>query len=115
MQPMKKLYAILIAATALAIGSAGMASVEPASVQQPSKLTALVGGALIDVVNSTVLLHLQNSGHNNQFWHTNMTDRYEREVFPANLEQLLLAGVTTARDMGTTLNIFNVIKRVNAG
>jgi imidazolonepropionase-like amidohydrolase len=160
MQPMKKLYAVLIAATALAIGSVSMAGVEPASVQQPVKLTALVGGALIDVVNSKILpntvilirgerierigtvgslavpagyeqistegmtlmpglwelhIHLQNSGHNNQFWHTNMTDRYEREVFPANLEMLLMAGVTTARDMGTTLNIFNVIKRVNAG
>jgi imidazolonepropionase-like amidohydrolase len=61
-------------------------------------------------------LHLQNSGHTSrEFWHTNMTPRYEREVFPANAQILLSAGVTTARDMGTTLTIFPFIKRVDSG
>lgn len=49
-------------------------------------------------------VHLMINGHADyERWHQIYPDRFGDEIMPASAEQLLLAGVTTARDLGAPL------------
>lgn len=62
-------------------------------------------------------VHLLYAGHTSlQYWHNTYTDRFEREIMPATAGQLLMAGVTSARDMGAPPDaIFSVKARIARG
>jgi imidazolonepropionase-like amidohydrolase len=62
-------------------------------------------------------VHLLYAGHTNlQYWHRTYTPRFEREIMPATARQMLLAGVTSVRDMGAPPEaIFGVKARIAAG
>lgn len=48
--------------------------------------------------------HLMLTGHSNYpHWQGNYRDRFSTEIMPASAVQLLLAGITTARDLGAPL------------
>ena len=61
--------------------------------------------------------HLMLAGHSDYaHWDKTYPDRLEDEIMPASAEQLLLAGVTTARDLGAPLKESASIKnRINSG
>ncbi len=61
--------------------------------------------------------HLMLTGHSDyKHWDVAYPDRLEGEIMPASAEQLLLAGVTTARDLGAPLKESASIKeRINNG
>ena len=49
-------------------------------------------------------VHLMINGHADYAkWHAEYPDRFGSEIMPASAEQLLLAGITTARDLGAPL------------
>lgn len=49
-------------------------------------------------------VHLMITGHADYaYWHPTYADRFASEIMPASAVQLLLAGVTTARDLGAPL------------
>lgn len=49
-------------------------------------------------------VHLMINGHADYAkWHAEYPDRFGDEIMPASAEQLLLAGITTARDLGAPL------------
>ena len=62
-------------------------------------------------------VHLMINGHANYgHWHKAYLDRFADEIMPASAEQLLLAGVTTARDLGAPLEAsLSVRQRINDG
>jgi imidazolonepropionase-like amidohydrolase len=62
-------------------------------------------------------VHLDINGHSDYgHWHPAYKDRFEDEIMPASALQLLLAGVTTARDLGGPLEAsLNVRDAVNSG
>ncbi len=62
-------------------------------------------------------VHLQINGHADYtHWHSTYPDRFEKEIMPASAHQLLMAGVTTARDLGAPLEtIINVRDAINRG
>ncbi len=62
-------------------------------------------------------VHLDINGHSDyNHWHPTYRDRFADEVMPASAVQLLLAGVTTARDLGGPLEAsISVRDRVNSG
>jgi imidazolonepropionase-like amidohydrolase len=62
-------------------------------------------------------VHLLYAGHTNlQHWHRTYTSRYEREIMPATARQMLMAGVTSVRDMGAPPEaVFGVKARIAAG
>ena len=50
-------------------------------------------------------VHLMINGHSDySHWDVTYPDRFASEIMPASAEQLLLAGVTTARDLGAPLD-----------
>jgi len=56
--------------------------------------------------------HLMLSGHSDYgHWDETYIDRLGSEIMPASAEQLLLAGVTTARDLGAPLEDSVSVKR----
>lgn len=56
--------------------------------------------------------HIQLTGHSNyRHWQANYRDRFVDEVMPAALVQLLLAGVTSVRDLGAPLEDTRIIKQ----
>jgi len=56
--------------------------------------------------------HLMLSGHSDyNHWDKTYIDRLGSEIMPASAEQLLLAGVTTARDLGAPLDDSISVKR----
>jgi imidazolonepropionase-like amidohydrolase len=61
--------------------------------------------------------HLMLTGHADySHWHPTYADRLEDEIMPATAVQLLLAGVTTARDLGAPLaESLSIRDRINAG
>ncbi len=61
--------------------------------------------------------HLMLNGHADYaHWHPAYADRLEDEIMPASAVQLLLAGVTTARDLGAPLaESVSIKQRVEAG
>ena len=49
-------------------------------------------------------VHLMINGHADyEHWHAEYPARFGKEIMPASAEQLLLAGITTARDLGAPL------------
>jgi len=88
------------------------------------QLEVPAGYQRIDTDGGTVLpglwdmhVHLLYAGHTNiQAWHRTYTERYERDIMPATARQMLMAGVTTVRDMGAPPEaIFAVSRRIDAG
>lgn len=61
--------------------------------------------------------HLMITGHADYpHWQRSYPHRFENEIMPASAVQLLLAGVTTARDLGAPLDAsISVKKRIEAG
>lgn len=61
--------------------------------------------------------HLMLNGHADYpHWQTTYSDRVDEEIMPASAQQLLLAGVTSARDLGAPLEASKKIKeRINRG
>ncbi|HUF23912.1 MAG TPA: amidohydrolase family protein [Vicinamibacterales bacterium] len=152
-----RLAAALVLAFALAVTPA-----RPMAEQQSSRLTALVGGTLIDgfggppIRNSVILVdgerisavgqvgqlaipagaevistegmsvlpglwdmhvHLMINGHADYaHWDKTYPAQFESVIMPASAKQLLLAGVTSARDLGAPLEpSINVRDRINKG
>ena len=62
-------------------------------------------------------VHLDITGHSDYaHWHPTYKDRFADEIMPASAVQLLLAGVTTARDLGGPLEpSIEVRDKVNSG
>ena len=62
-------------------------------------------------------VHLDINGHADyDHWHPTYKDRFADEIMPASAVQLLLAGVTTARDLGGPLEAsISVRDRIKAG
>src|SRR5229473_5357671 len=62
-------------------------------------------------------VHLMIVGHGDyEHWDTTYRSRFQKEIMQAAAKQLLLAGVTTARDMGAQLeDIIDVKKRIARG
>ncbi|HXF94807.1 MAG TPA: amidohydrolase family protein [Gemmatimonadales bacterium] len=62
-------------------------------------------------------VHLMILGHADyEHWDTTYQARFRREIMPAAAKQLLLAGVTTARDLGAPLeDILEVKRRIERG
>ena len=57
-------------------------------------------------------VHLMINGHADYpHWHKTYPDRFADEIMPASAEQLLLAGVTTARDLGAPLDASLAVRR----
>lgn len=79
---------------------------------------------VIDTDGRTVLpglwdmhVHLLYAGHTRlQEWHQAYTTRFERDIMPATARQLLMAGVTSVRDLGAPPDaIFAVKARIARG
>ena len=62
-------------------------------------------------------VHLDINGHSDYgHWHPTYAERFAEEIMPASAVQLLLAGVTTARDLGGPLEAsLSVRDKVNCG
>lgn len=62
-------------------------------------------------------VHLMINGHSDYgYWDVAYLDKFATEIMPASAVQLLLAGVTTARDLGAPLeDSIQVRDRINAG
>lgn len=57
-------------------------------------------------------VHLMIVGHGDyERWDTTYRSRFQKEIMPAAAKQLLLAGVTTARDLGARLEDILAVKR----
>lgn len=78
----------------------------------------------IDTDGRTVLpglwdmhVHLLYAGHTNiQSWHQTYTPRFERDIMPATARQMLMAGVTSVRDLGAPPDaLFAVKARIARG
>jgi imidazolonepropionase-like amidohydrolase len=94
-----------------AVGQVGMLSVPPgAEVISTEGMTVLPG--LWDMH-----VHLQLVGHSDyDHWDKTYPPAYESIIFPAAAKQLLLAGVTSARDLGGPLApSISARDRINAG
>ncbi len=61
--------------------------------------------------------HLMLTGHADySHWHPTYADRFASEIMPASAVQLLLAGITTARDLGAPLEpSLSVKRRIESG
>jgi len=61
--------------------------------------------------------HLMLNGHSDyDHWHSEYPDRFASEIMPASAVQLLLAGITTARDLGAPLEASISVKtRIESG
>ena len=80
------------------------------------------GARVVSTEGMTVLpglwdahVHLMINGHAfYKYWHRTYRDRYRDEIMPASAKQLLMAGVTSVRDLGAPLeDILDVKKRIN--
>ncbi len=62
-------------------------------------------------------VHLMITGHADySYWHPAYEDRFASEIMPASAVQLLLAGITSARDLGAPLeDTIKVRDRINSG
>jgi imidazolonepropionase-like amidohydrolase len=62
-------------------------------------------------------VHLMYAGHPNpRYWFDTYTPQFERVIMPASAEQMLMAGVTTVRDLAAPLQqIVAVKKRIASG
>jgi imidazolonepropionase-like amidohydrolase len=82
------------------------------------------GARVIDTNGYTVMpglmdmhVHLMILGHGNyDHWDATYPDKFRDVIMPISAKQLLMAGVTTARDLGAPLeDIVAVKKRINSG
>ncbi|MEO1335099.1 MAG: amidohydrolase family protein, partial [Myxococcota bacterium] len=70
------------------------------------------GALVVSTEGMTVLpglwdahVHLMINGHAfYEYWHKTYRDRYRDEIMPASAKQLLMAGVTSVRDLGAPLH-----------
>jgi imidazolonepropionase-like amidohydrolase len=61
-------------------------------------------------------VHLMYAGHpDGRYWFDTYTPQFERVIMPASAEQLLMAGVTTARDLAAPPQPILAVKRRIAG
>jgi imidazolonepropionase-like amidohydrolase len=62
-------------------------------------------------------VHLLYAGHTNiQTWHQTYTAQFERDIMPATARQMLMAGVTSVRDLGAPPEaVFAVKARIASG
>ena len=62
-------------------------------------------------------VHLMITGHSDySYWHPEYADRFASEIMPASAVQLLLAGITSARDLGAPLEeSISIRDRINTG
>jgi len=62
-------------------------------------------------------VHLMYAGHPNaRYWFDTYTPQFENVIIPASAEQMLMAGVTTVRDLAAPLrDIVSVKKRIASG
>ena len=95
-----------------------------AAVGQIGQLEIPEGAEIISTEGMTVLpglwdmhVHLQINGHADyKHWHSTYPPRFEKEIMPASAHQLLMAGITTARDLGAPLDsIIHVRDAINRG
>ena len=57
-------------------------------------------------------VHLMYAGHpDSRYWFDTYTPQFERVIMPASAQQLLMAGVTTARDLAAPLQPILAVKR----
>jgi imidazolonepropionase-like amidohydrolase len=94
------------------------------SVGQVGTLAVPAGAEVISTEGMSVLpglwdmhVHLMLSGHSDYpHWDKTYPSLFESTIMPAGAKQLLLAGVTSARDLGAPLAAsINVRDRINAG
>jgi imidazolonepropionase-like amidohydrolase len=94
------------------------------AVGQVGSLTVPAGAEIISTDGMSVLpglwdmhVHLMINGHSDYtHWDKTYPSRFESVIMPASAKQLLLAGVTSARDLGAPLEAsINVRDRINAG
>jgi len=94
------------------------------AVGQVGQLPIPDGAEVISTEGMTVLpglwdmhVHLQINGHADySHWHSKYPPRFAKEIMPASAHQLLLAGVTSARDLGAPLDdIIGVRDAINRG
>jgi imidazolonepropionase-like amidohydrolase len=94
------------------------------AVGQVGSLAIPQGAEVISTEGMTVLpglwdmhVHLQIVGHADyDHWDKTYPPAYESVIFPAAAKQLLLAGVTSARDLGGPLDVsISTRDRINAG
>jgi imidazolonepropionase-like amidohydrolase len=94
------------------------------AVGQVGTLAVPAGAELISTEGMTVLpglwdmhVHLMLAGHSDYpHWDKTYPSIFESTIMPAGAKQLLLAGVTSARDLGAPLQAsINVRDRINAG
>jgi imidazolonepropionase-like amidohydrolase len=100
--------------------------VEGERIKAVGQVGALAIPSGVDVISTegmTVLpglwdmhVHLMITGHSDYaYWDKTYPPRLEKEIMPASARQLLMAGVTTARDLGgplePSLNVRNAINR----
>ncbi len=94
------------------------------AVGQIGKLEIPEGAEIISTEGMSVLpglwdmhVHLMINGHANyDHWQATYQDQFEKVIMPASAEQLLLAGVTSARDLGGPLDAsLSVRKAINDG
>jgi imidazolonepropionase-like amidohydrolase len=94
------------------------------AVGQVGRLAVPAGAEVISTEGMTVLpglwdmhVHLQINGHADyDHWDKTYPAAFESVIFPASAKQLLMAGVTSARDLGGPLDAsVNTRDRINAG
>src|SRR2546425_1322974 len=84
-----------------------------------SEIALPAGGRVISTEGMSVLpgladmhVHLMIVGHGDyEHWDTTYRSRFPKEIMPAAAKQLLLAGVTTARDLGAPIEDILAVKR----
>jgi len=94
------------------------------AVGRQGALAVPAGAEVISTEGMTVLpglwdmhVHLMINGHADYaHWDETYPDRFEKEIMPASAKQLLLAGVTGARDLGAPLEASIAVRdAVNSG
>jgi imidazolonepropionase-like amidohydrolase len=94
------------------------------AVGQVGVLAVPAGAEVISTEGMSVLpglwdmhVHLMINGHSDYtHWDKTYPARFEKEIMPASAKQLLLAGVTSARDLGAPLEAsINVRNAINRG
>ena len=93
------------------------------AVGQVGSLAVPAGAEVISTEGMTVLpglwdmhVHLMINGHSDYtHWDKTYPARFEKDIMPASARQLLMAGVTSARDLGgpleASINVRNAINR----
>ncbi|HET9369721.1 MAG TPA: amidohydrolase family protein [Vicinamibacterales bacterium] len=94
------------------------------AVGEAGRLAVPTGAEVVSTEGMTVLpglwdmhVHLMITGHSDYaHWDKTYPARFEKEIMPASAKQLLLAGVTSARDLGAPLEAsINVRDAINRG